>query len=286
MKDSTFFAVNYLAAAAFEGEDAEAFLQGQLTADVAALPKGRWARAAYCSPQGRALATMILARRDGGFVALLAADLADDIVSRLSRFVMRSKVRIAKIPAAIDARLGEDSSPPAFFGGEVGDENGAMMFDEGGGACLRLQADVAPGEGAGDAWRRMQIERGIPWIEKATSGVFVPQYVNWESLGGINFRKGCYVGQEIIARLYYLGKVKRRGYIVRGVGGAPEGKLGDAEVVNAAEDGGEFVALVSAPRALGDSGENIQWDGRTAAVSPPPYPIPTAAEDSKPRPKV
>ena len=104
-ENTTFFAVNYLTAVSVSGDDAATFLQGQLTADVCALATGEWCRTAYCSPKGRVVATMIFARRDEGYVALLASDLVDELITRLSRFVMRSKVKITRLAAAVDASL-------------------------------------------------------------------------------------------------------------------------------------------------------------------------------------
>ncbi|MBE8157985.1 MAG: folate-binding protein YgfZ [Betaproteobacteria bacterium] len=298
--NTAFFPVDGLVAAAFLGADAAAFLQGQLTADAQQLPENEWRRAAYCSPKGRALATMLLARRGDGFAAVLPADCATDIAARLARFVMRAKVQIQILPEKISARIAPDSSPPNFFGGAVRREDGALIFDEGGGVCLRLagadgdnggaENGGGGGENNGAAWRREQIVRGVPWIGAAAGDIFVPQYFNWELLGGVDFGKGCYVGQEIIARLHYLGNIKRRGYILRG-GGAPPAageKIGGADfscqVINAAPDGGGFLALVSAPRA--ENGKEILWENRAARLEEPPYGLPSAAADQKPKPKV
>lgn len=313
---NTFFPVAYLSALSFSGADAAQFLQGQLSADAEGLAAGEWLRAAYCSPKGRALATMMLARYDGGFAALLPADCADDVAGRLARFVLRAKVKIRRLPDAVFARLAPDSSPLHFSGGAVRHENGALIFDEGGGACLRLLLDSdADGEnggagenrgagenqlagenqtsdenqtatagenGDGAAWRLEQIRRGIPWVGAVTGDMFVPQYFNWDLLGGINFQKGCYVGQEIIARLHYLGNVKRRGYALFGAGAPPaEGaKIGGAEyscqIINAVAAENGFAAFVSAPRPPGGEME-LRWENRAARLAEPPYGLPPAA---------
>lgn len=272
----------YLAVACFDGADAATFLHGQLSADIAEMPPGKWRRAAYCSPKGRALATMIVARRAEGFVVLLPASLADSVAAALSRFVLRAKVKISRPPCAISARVSGEDFAVSEDGGEAAEENGGMEIDEGGGAFLRLRFDSESEAAAGDdsAWRRMQILRGVPWIDSAVSGQFVPQYFNWDLLGGVSFRKGCYVGQEIIARLHYLGNVKKRGYILRGDGPPPAAgaKIGAAEVINAESDGGGFAAFVVAPRDFAESPEN--------RTTEPPYGLPSAADDQKPKPKV
>ena len=292
-KDTTFFAVNYLAAVSFSGDDAATFLQGQLTADVCTLATDEWCRTAYCSPKGRIVATMMFARRDEGYVALMASDLVDELISRLSRFVMRSKVKITRLAAAVDASVDASFNadvPPAFKGGKIQQDGNDMIFDEGGGVCLRLKVDMTPEAGDDVAWRRVQIMRGIPWVDVVNIDVFVPQYINWELLGGVNFRKGCYVGQEIIARLYYLGNVKRRGYILSGDGDMPTGKIGESgavmDIVNAVGDESGFVAFVSASHAIGDVGGTVEWNGQQGQIALPPYTMPSAEEDKKPRPKV
>lgn len=284
--NNTFQPVGYLAAVSFDGADAANFLQGQLSADIVALPPGRWRRAAYCSPKGRALATMLVVRRGDGFIVLLAASLADSFIAGLSRFVMRAKVKITRPSCAIDARIADD----AFVvpdGGEAREEDGALSIDEGGGACLRLRFDVAAAAGDDLAWRRMQILRGVPWIDSATSGQLVPQYFNWDLLGGVSFQKGCYVGQEIIARLHYLGNVKRRGYILRGTGAPPAAaeKIGAAEVINAAPADGGFVAFVIVPRESGSAAQENR-PAELAELAEPPYGLPSAAAEKKPKPKV
>ena len=287
-----FFAVNSLSAVSFSGADAENFLQGQLTADVRKLPGEEWRRAAYCLPNGRALATMLLARHEDGFTAVLPAGCAEEITARLSRFVLRAKVKIAPPSGIIDARIAPDSgsSAPAFSGGALRREENALVFDEGGGMCLRFRPGESGGESGGDEWRLAQIRRGIPWVGGKTGGVFVPQYFNWELLGGVSFEKGCYAGQEIIARLHYLGNIKRRGYILRGAGAPPEegeniGEGGfSCRVINAAPEDGGFAAFVSAPRTA--DGAKPGAENRTAGPEEPPYGLPSAEEDQKPKPKI
>ena len=165
----------------FDGKDAAAFLQGQLSADVAGLANGKQTRAAYCNRQGRVVASMILYRTfEEQFVAVVCADVADELMMRLSRFILRAKV--------------------------------VMRIEDGGGLTDNANSNN---------WQRAEIVRGIPWIGKATMEMFLPQFINLDLLGGVSFRKGCYVGQEVIARLHYLGAVKRRAMIIRGSGKTP-----------------------------------------------------------------
>lgn len=287
---ATFAPLDSLSVICFDGADAGAFLQGQLSADIAALPPQHWLRAAYCSPKGRALATMLLARRgEDQFAAFVRADIAESLASSLSRFVLRAKVKISRPSCMVEACVSDQAA--ASDNGQAREEDGALWVEEGGGACLRVRFVDSDSQSHSDSssadakWQRMQILRGIAWIDSATADKFVPQYFNWDLIGGINFQKGCYVGQEIIARLHYLGNVKRRGYVVRGEGAPPAAgdKVGEVEVINAVCDNDSFVAFVSAPR---DLGEELQWQDRTVQLSLPPYGLPSAEEDKKPRPKV
>ena len=279
---TTFFAVNYLSAVIVDGKECAAFLQGQLTADVAGLPSGEWRRAAYCSVQGRILATMLMARYEEGFILLMAADLAQDFINRLSRFILRAKVKMSLSSAAIDASMAHDSAPVNIDKGQVTINDNMVFFDEGAGAMLRVSIDSPPQMGDGDAWRRMQILRGIPWVDAAVRESFIPQYINWELIGGVNFQKGCYVGQEIIARLHYLGNIKRRGYIVYVATTPSKIDIPAAEIININESGGT-AAFVSMARG---NVERLREYPNILAVEEPPYGLPSALDDKKQRPKI
>jgi folate-binding protein YgfZ len=158
-----------LAQLVFAGPDAQSFLQGQLSNDLAAMIPGAAASllAGFHSPQGRVIALLELRRptRDE-FLALLPADLAELVVTRLRRFVLRSKLQI---------------SPPAMASGSE--------------AALS---------------RTGRIAAGLPQVYAATTEVFVAQMLNLDVIGAISFTKGCYTGQEIIARAHYRGRIKRR----------------------------------------------------------------------------
>ena len=321
---AVFARVADLAALVFSGADAPSFMQGQFSNDVAALPEGEgggggtggWQRSAYCSPKGRMLASFILCRRPGGDHAmLLPADIADDTARRLRMFVLRAKVEIARAPAAFVFASGK-------FKSEDGSENGLGFFSdrdevltigEGSGRrllChLRGEAEKMIPAGAafspdGLAWRRAQIADAVPWVRSATREMFIPQTVNFEAppLSGVNFQKGCYVGQEVVARLHYRGRVKRRarpavgagtppepGAVVRDSGGQAMGNVVDAVAAangNGAESngnggvGGEgnFSALVCAQLS---AGELFLEDGRRVRLLPPPHPLPDGESDGK-----
>jgi folate-binding protein YgfZ len=187
------------------GVDAESFLQGQLTQDVRRLVPGARLLAGYCSPKGRLLATMQMARTPDGIVLEIHRGVLDATLKRLRMFVVRSKVTMTALPDLV----AEDDDA---------------------------------------TWRMEQIARGVPTIFPATSDHFVPQMCNLDQLGAISLDKGCYTGQEIVARLHYLGQVKRRMYRAEIAAPAAPGQdvfeAGNAQAVGELVDAVDGTALL------------------------------------------
>jgi tRNA-modifying protein YgfZ len=224
-----------LATIRIDGDDAEAFLQGQLSSDVAALAPGKSQWSSYNSAKGRMLASLRLWRGgDGGYGLLLSADLASAMTKRLSMFVLRAKVRLTdrssthatigiggqSAASAIEATLGP--SPGAGDVIDLADRHAALvgladgrfvLVAEASGAASMAAALAKDATTADEAtWRWLSITSGVPLVTAATSDRFVPQMLNWDALQGISFQKGCYPGQEIVARMRYLGRLKERLY--------------------------------------------------------------------------
>lgn len=233
------------------GPDAPRFLQGQCTADVETLAIGRWTWGGYCTPKGRLLATFRVGRRDDGYVLQLPAGTAGTLATRLRRFVMRSRVTLAPVtalPAAlwVDGAGALAPTVEALGLGAVGPGDfrvtgSAVVFgtDRGGVAHLSheraatvaagVQASVIPALLA----ELTDLRSGLPWIQPAVEDAFVPQMVGLDRIDGVSFTKGCYPGQEIVARTRYLGTVKRHLHHVILAGPAVAGDpvvAGDAQV--------------------------------------------------------
>jgi folate-binding protein YgfZ len=199
------------------GEDATTFLQGQFSCDVAAISAGGVTLGSYSNAKGRMQATFILAGVDGQYYLLLRKDIAEGFRRRLSMFVLRAKVKIDAVTEQYALWLLQDAQAvqPALL--EVGEAG--LNLSIGHGLVLRLQRQpqsvnwqqgLQPvGSAAADY---VFIRAGLGWVSQATFEEFVPQMLNLELLGGVSFKKGCYPGQEIVARTQYLGKVKRRLY--------------------------------------------------------------------------
>jgi folate-binding protein YgfZ len=227
---------------AVSGDDAPTFLHSQLTNDVEHLSVHDVRLAAYCSPKGRMQASFLMWRNADAVYLQLPRELRAPLQKRLSMFVLRAKATLADASAApaneVSLGLGGAAAPAllqAWFGAlsatpyskidhasgtllRVGDAFGAPRYEwltTGATALEVLPAlRAALALGGNDAWQLSSIHAGVPYISAATQEKFVPQMVNFELLGGVNFKKGCYPGQEIVARSQYLGKLKRRTTLV------------------------------------------------------------------------
>ena len=193
------------------GDDAAAFLHGQFTNDVEALPEGSAQWSGWCSPKGRLLATFLLIRRKDEFLILIPADIAASFAKRLGMFVLRSKVKIRDVSGEYARRgiVGAAAHPQPMRAEE---RNGAIVvaLDERRVVVLAPPASAPAANTSADTWELASIRAGVPVITAATQEAFVPQMANFDLVGGVSFKKGCYPGQEIVARTQYRGGLKRR----------------------------------------------------------------------------
>jgi hypothetical protein len=213
---------------AVAGDDAADFLHGQFTNDVKALAVGRAQWNGWCTPKGRLFATFLLARRAEGFLLMLPAEIAAAFSRRLGMFVLRSKVKLADAGSTL-ARYGVSGEGAAAlvrgYWGSVPAPLEALEKD--GATCVGLAEDrfvawvpassgleselrAAASPAGREAWDREAVLSGVATIVAATQEAFVPQMANFELVGGVSFQKGCYPGQEIVARTQYRGILKRR----------------------------------------------------------------------------
>jgi folate-binding protein YgfZ len=236
----------HLALLRFSGADAVAFLQGQLTQDLRRLDDGSTRLAALNTPQGRVVATLWL-KKDATLFGLLPAELAEPVIARLRRYVLRAKVAIEALP---------DWSLREIPGGASHEPAGSVRFGmPDGRALLALPGAAAPSEPATRDWLRRDLAAGLPVLGTATTEQFVAQMLNLDCLDAISFAKGCYTGQEIVARTQNLGRIKRRLLRYQVAAPAPPApmssllsdavKVGDVLYgVPSAEGGSEFLAVV------------------------------------------
>ena len=238
------------------GEDAREFLHAQLTNDIRDLPAGRAALAGWCSAKGRLLASLLVIPAPQGFLLQLARDLAPAVAKRLAMFVLRSKVKIADESAAwfqfgVWGDVPGLQLPTEIFALSWKDD-GTVGIRAGDGRVLVLSRGPnfkSGREAAESRWTLEEIRAGRPLITNATQELFVPQMVNLHALGGVDFHKGCYPGQEVVARTQYRGQLKRhmvRAHAPAGTEVRPGGEFDGGTVVDAAptDDGSELLAVV------------------------------------------
>ena len=262
----------FLAALRFEGPDAATFLQGQLTADVRLLADGRTQLAAANTPQGRVTALLRLRQQGDAVHALLPAALAEPLAAQLRRYVLRAKLRI-----------NVDERPVAWLDDDGTAPDGALVFQyDPTRRVALLPAGAAGPAGSPDAetrWRAADVAGGQPQVDAATAGQFVAQMLNLDLLDGISFQKGCYTGQEIVARTQHLGRIKRRMLRFRAAGGAPPAPLAAllqdgqkvGEVLIAAPTG-HGVDLLAVTNLEAATRPLVLDDGRALEALPLPYP--------------
>jgi folate-binding protein YgfZ len=300
---------------AFTGPDAAAFLHGQLSTDVKALVPGAGQWSTYNSPKGRMLATLFVGRPavepPERFEALVAADIAEPVRKRLAMFVLRAKVSatdetpgVARFgvggPRAADAvaaalgiavpRGGYAVGPESTRAAHLPDGRLVVVAPVGAADAIlaRLAAQATPA--ARDVWDWLGIRAGVPMVTAATQDLFVAQTANQDALGGVDFRKGCYPGQEIVARTQYLGRLKERLFILATdvAPPAPATRLyspvyGDqacGTVVTSAPapEGGSLLLGVLQTEATGGPVSLGAPDGPAAHPQPLPYALPEPAQ--------
>lgn len=246
--DNVLCDLNHLGLLEISGADAVAFLQGQVTNDVKLLAGTNAHYSAYCNPKGRMLALFLAFAHNEHLHLQFNRALLEPIMKRLKMYVMRSKVEIKDASESM-IKFGINGPEAASILGLVLNEipgftkianmipvqdyelvsldNGAVLKLPSIGNHARFQI-FADAENAPEIWNALktkaqlvgkpcwdwlEIQAGIPDVEPATQEQFVPQMLNLDILNGINFKKGCYTGQEIVARTHYLGSVKRRTYL-------------------------------------------------------------------------
>ena len=214
---------------AISGDDAAAFLHGQLTNDVAGMKPGEAQWNGWCTPKGRLLATLLLLKRPDGYLAMLPAEIAPAIAKRLAMFVLRAKVKIRDASAELRAH-GLAGPGAARLASELEGQADVAVARLGSDLAVviarvhdpRIEARRANARpGTAEDWSRALIQAGIPTVLAATQEAFVPQMANLDLVGGVSFRKGCYTGQEIVARTQYRGILKRRMALAHVEGSAP-----------------------------------------------------------------
>ena len=282
-----------------EGEEAARFLQGQLTQDFALLAASEARLAAYCTPKGRMQASFVGFRRSpADIVLVMSRDILAPTLKRLSMFVLRAKARLSDASAAFDLHgiagpTANELAPTLrspWSHAVVGPSNAIALYPADG--QTRILSVTPAGEPppagpplAPELWLWGEVRSGIATITAPIVEAFVPQMLNYESVGGVNFKKGCYPGQEVVARSQFRGTLKRRAYLAH----AQDALQAGQEVFHesdptqpcglvaqaAAAPGGGWDAIVSIQIAASQGGR-LSCGGPPGAaltVQAPPYPL-------------
>ena len=287
-------ALTHLGVIRARGEDAARFLHSQLTQDTVLMRPDEARLAAFCNAKGRMQASFVVVARDPqDFLLVTAQDLLAPTLKRLSMFVLRSKLKLTDATADVDL--------VGLAGSAAADTEGLAPWqkrDAGAAQLVRLYpADgvpralwIAPAGTPAPAGAPLSLERwtwgevrsGVAPVTAATVEAFVPQMLNYESVGGVNFKKGCYPGQEVVARSQFRGTLKRRAFVVHAAGvlrdgqeifhGDPEQPAGQVALAAPAPGGG-FDAIVAIQLSATQGGQLTAGsvDGPALTLLPLPY---------------
>ncbi len=283
------------------GEDAQSFLQNLLSNDIKEVSPSRSQHSSFNTAKGRMLASFLIWMEGSDYLLMLPSALSEMLRKKLSMYVLRAKVKIQQDENILLGISGPAIKPPLDCGERMG------VAREGSTTVIRLDdarflLHTAPDQAgalwdafashakpAGSAcWDWLNVRAGIPVIVAKTQEEFVPQMVNLDLIGGISFKKGCYPGQEIVARMHYLGKLKRRMYLAHVDGYAEPGDHLYSEdmagqsngiIANAAPSpagGCDVLAVVQISSHDGHPIHLGSIEGKTLRFEPLPYALPAA----------
>ena len=245
------------------GDDAESFLQNLLTNDVKAAQPGEAQLTGFCQAKGRLLAIFWLIRRAEDFVLLLPADQADFLTQRLSMFKLRSKVEIS--PLSDHLLLAITNNNAVNYTAKINNMLAFSIVSASDSEVVLAELEQAGlSQQSRLCWLQPLIQAGYPMIYAESRERFTPQQVNLDLAGGVSFRKGCYPGQEVVARLHYLGEAKRRLFLgeVAVADLLPPG----SDIVN---DTGEVAGQLVQSCPLGDGRSLVQLSLKLAMADQP-----------------
>ncbi len=308
--------LNHLVCYQVEGDDATTFLQGQFSNDINAVTSSAGQISSYCTPKGRMLAVFYICKRDDTYFLLTSEDIAVEVMKRLQMYVMRSKVSITAIDDALLMGVCCDSQAeildtlqltPAnhhyqvsanesFIGMNIPSANPRYLIIGNQASAQQLQQLDTKDVNIYSApyWQWLDIMAGLPSVTSNVQEAFVPQMANMELIDGVSFSKGCYPGQEIVARLHYLGNANRRMFRVSveqsesiNIGDdiythgsdQPVGKF--VSVINDADNKYSGLAVLRIEAAKKNQLAIGSASGNSLQIMPLPYDVPTESKEKQ-----
>lgn len=214
------FALSQISVIEVSGDDSASFLQRLLTSDISEVTPNQSQFSAFLNPKGRVIANFLLTMRNGRFYIVVAEELADSLVNRLRLYVLRTKVNI-NVESGLSffgcyqpLETRESELPKSVLETQTIDEFTVVKMP---GVEMRLgvladasYTEVVDRLPVSEFWQLQDINAGVPWLNQLTSELFIAQAINLDLIGGVSWTKGCYPGQEIVARLHYRGGINRR----------------------------------------------------------------------------
>jgi len=222
-RDNALYPIAHLAILKIGGVDAAKLLQGQITCNINDITETQSSLGALCTPKGRAITTFLLAKTTDAFLMILPRELLETVKKRLQMYILRSAVTLTDCSEQFcllgllqarhtDNKLFSTSQQNSLSITVSTIPNRQLLIAEVDEA-ITLWSDLVTHQGflptSSEQWRYLDVLTGLPWLTTETSEEFIPQMLNLDQLGGISYNKGCYTGQEIVARTHYLGKAKR-----------------------------------------------------------------------------
>ena len=226
-------AILHLGVIKVTGIDSAKFLQGQLTCNINELTGKNSFFSAFCNAKGKVISTLLIVKVADSFLLIIPAELMDKVIKKLQMYVLRSDVNLQNVSEEL-CLLGLISSDTTLLS-SMPTENFAVTneastiikfpsnslryliispIEQAMSLWMKLTQQHQVNVLASSIWRYLDISTGIPWLTEQSSEGYIPQMLNIDDLGGISFNKGCYTGQEIVARTHYLGKAKRKMFLV------------------------------------------------------------------------
>jgi len=266
------------------GSDSRAFLQGQLTNDIEKATTV-WQFSGYCNPKGRLLALLQVWRNDSDTYVIMDSSVVQATIKRLNMYVMRSDVSIETVNEASFYGCFSENAWPELAGmhnhdvKRLAESLFALSYDD---RFLIIDLGNAVTGSQGKRWLSADISDGLPQVNAQSVELFIPQMLNLDLLNGISFKKGCYTGQEIVARMHYLGKLKQRMFLCKASASTELVQTGNkimadgkpsGTIVSASPESKEVLAVLRIETA--EHAElTLENGGELSVLSQQPYSLP------------